>query len=542
MNTQSESNKNEEPTKGSSQSSNSNCEPSVSQDEQSKQDNKDFKSETRYRRDFSKPSDTTGGETESKKLSIEEEFDKFFSKYRNPVVDRYKSPSNERNVSLGLSKKFSSDLNGVAKKCEDSASDQEAKLKSKPPRKSRFLRPDFYDTPPEESKYVIKNEKVRAFRERSLSRQRELARNRSTDSVGSNGSTLNDYVRSKTCSLTDKLEDSRKRESYRRTISEDCGKFELSRSSSRNELETGPAVSSAISHRKSMILQNELENEIRKTKNMNSKLSGLMLALNDNENQYERKLERLYGLKTKSDLNENKVETTDANGSKDESIQANGVADASANESDKKAEKKPVYDSEYEKKLNRLYGLKTKCDYSERKPSLDLTSRTSFKEKYASANGSMEKKENEPSKLSLLEKKFAYFRKLQHSGDDKEKTDKEDDKDPASESGIGTADNSDLKISISGTSTASFDNDTSSLTTPTEEVDSDAWSVLSDGADSQLQDSMNDRIRRRSFYSRFNIYKQKSTPNTQKSRPLAYSRSLSADYRHRSVSSSRPVQ
>lgn len=490
--------------------------------------NDETRPERKYRRDFSRPINLPEPDAEPKKLSIEEEFDKFFAKYKNPALDRYKSPSSEKSIDLTKYSTDRTDTNGVSK-----TDTEDDKLKAKPPRKSRFLRPDFYDTPPEESKYVIKNEKVRAFRERSLSRQRELARNRSTDSFGVHGSPVNDYVRSKTCSLSDKIEGVKKRESYRRTISEDHGKLDLSRSGSRSDVESEfqyPSVST--SHSKSLILQNELENEIRKTKNMNSKLSGLMMALNDNENQYEKKLERLYGLKSKS---EPVVEVNGA--AKDEQPEnANNVENKE--EPAKPLDKKFTYDKSYEKKLDRLYGLKTRSSFSELETPEPSTSSVLVK-KPTTSNGLAEKKD-EPGKLALLEKKFAYFKKLQNSSDHKEKTEKKDDKE-TSESGIGSTENSDLKVSASGTSTASFDNDSSSLTTPPEEVDSDAWSVMSDSADSQNLDSINDRIRRRSFYSRFNIYKQKSTPNTQKSRPLAYSRSLSADYRQRSVSSSRPV-
>lgn len=356
----------------------------------------------------------------------------------------------------------------------------EEKTIKKPPRRSRFLRPDFFDTPREESKYVIQNEKVRAFRERSLSRQRDLSRNRSADSFSNGLGT--DYVRSKTCSITDQMENLQKRD-FRRTASEDTSTITSSKDDELQVLN--------MAKRKSVTLQNELENEIRKTQNMNSKLSDLMLALNDSENQYERKLERLYGLKTKKMA----VNT-----------EAADQESAATNVSEVRSEPKPMPADE----------LKSEPVEQETKP-----------------ESKSNKEETNYNKLSLLEKKFAYFRKLQSNGEQSElKCDRSDQ----------LKDMLTLNTSASNASGSSPEHDTSSLTTPPDDVDSDAWSMISDGADAQYQDNMNDRIRRRSFYSRFNNYKQKPTTSSIiRTKPLTYSRSLSADFRRRSDNFSRPM-
>ncbi|XP_065212655.1 probable serine/threonine-protein kinase nek3 [Planococcus citri] len=506
--------------------------------------NDDTKTEQKYRRDFSKPVDLPRpAETSLRKLSIEEEFDKFFSKYRRPTLDRYKSPSAEKSKSGVDLKSYSSELNGVSKKAEDNdVSEKDDSLRDKPPQRSRFLRPDFYNTPPEESKYVIKNEKVDAFRERGLSRQRELSRNMSTESFALKTSPLHDYVRSKTCSLSDELENAKKLDSCRRTISEDNCKFELSKSSSRsdmvNEFIVYPSLSSK---KKSLILQNELENEIRKTRNINSKLSGLMIVLRDNENHYEKKLERLYGLKSKSDLAGNITDESTAGVSTEaDHVKSNGVSENQTNgdENSSLIDRKLNFEKKYTTKPDRLQEFSNISNSTVNKVNLGESSSSKInRENTTETNNVARKKDNLAEKFSLLEKKVAYFKKLQSSAEEKERTEKNahTEKDPI-------RGNSDVKASTSGTSTASFDNHTSSLTTPPDEEDSDGCSVFSDGGnDLQYLESMNDRIRRRSFYSRFNIYEQKSTPNTQRNKPVAYSRSLSADYRQKPATSSEPI-
>lgn len=359
----------------------------------------------------------------------------------------------------------------------------ETSLGAKPPRKSRFLRPDFYDTPRENSKYVIQNETVRAFRERSLSRQRDLSRTRSHESFAPASAAPVEYVRGRPRLPAD-CSDGRRE--YLRVCSEDGVKggellrndeqrlerinslrardrrsvaADLFADDARSEaLGSGSRhLASSASKRKSMLLQNELENEIRKTQNMNSKLNGLMVALSDAENQYAAKEAATSRLRAATKIDNGAIDETHHRPV--EGAQANDEVDGDAN-------------------FNAL---------------------------------------------SLLEKKYAYFRKLRNH--DRTETEAKSAPDDAVEVSPETA----------ATPAPSVENDTSN--TPPEEVDSDAWSVLSDGTEPHVQDNVNDRIRRRSFYSRFNIYKHKPT-STANSSP-AYSRSLSADYRHRSVGNPR---
>ncbi len=522
----------------------------------------------------------------------------------------------------------------------------------RPPRKSRFLRPDFYDTPREESKYVIKNDVVRAFRERSLSRQRELSRNRSTESF-TNGLTGVDYVRSKTCSLADRADGSCGPRDYKRTISEDDRRtgrdYEIPRTSGRrsallgtgmakltgrNDVENadGPKRNSIVlsgnakfelsrsgsaarndseleefnkSKRKSLILQNELENTIRKTQNMNSKLSGLMVALNDTESHYEKKLERLYGcraekpaingevgspveekvpskaepvadpenrrLPTKAESSaelcnrrlslktepsaalgnrrlssktesasepenrrlSSKAEPADQPEARRLSSKAESAVEPENRRLSSKAEsaaepanRLPLKSGSAADLRNRRLSSKTKSVAEQENRRLPSKAESTAKQENRRLSSKVESAtEPEDRKPSLLEKKYAYFRKLQNKEDE------------VSEKAEMPKESTNV-VALTDSNSGSLENDTSSLTSPPpEEADSDAWSVLSDNADSQYSDNVNDRIRRRSFYSRFNLSSQRSASNIAGStKPSSYSRSMSADYKHRSNS------